>query len=143
VIDLLRNGLTHRWTIRGCQIGIGLIFAAAALAKLGDLDSFSTQIHYFRMVPVPLENLVAVFLPWVELLAGLALLLGIRSRSGAILAAAMMALFTVGVAQALFRGLDFECGCFGTSDGSTVGIRKLAENTGMLLMAVVASLRSR
>ena len=138
------NGLlTHRTTVRVCQVLIGLVFAAAALGKLGDLDSFAKQIHNFRLVPVAIENLVAIFLPWVELLAALALILGVRARAGALLTAAMMAVFTVAVSQAVLRGLDFECGCFGTADGSRIGVLKLAENLVMLAVAVIASLRPR
>jgi uncharacterized membrane protein YphA (DoxX/SURF4 family) len=135
--------LTHRWTVRLCQIGIGLLFAAAALAKLGDLHSFAEEVHNFRMMPVAIENVVAMTLPWIELVAALALILGIRPRSGALVAACMMAVFTVAVGVAMARGLDIECGCFGTADGTRVGLVKLLENSGMLAMAAVGSLRSR
>jgi putative oxidoreductase len=139
----MRALLIHPTTVRVCQVLIGLIFAAAALGKLGDMDSFAQQVHHFRLLPVATENLVAVFLPWVELMAALALILGVRARAGALLTTVMMTLFTVAVLQAVVRGLDFECGCFGTADGSQVGVVKLAENLGMLVVAVIASLRPR
>ncbi len=132
---LLRNG--H--LIRICRVIMGVVFIVAALAKIGDVAAFSTQIHNFRMMPVGLENLVAMTLPWIELLAGLSLLIGIRPRSGGIIVTILMAMFLVMVAVALFRGLDIECGCFGTADGSRVGIKKLAENLGMLILAFIAT----
>jgi hypothetical protein len=135
--------LLHPRVVRGCQIGIGLLFAWAALTKLGDLPSFAVQIHNFRMMPVAVENLVALTLPWVELLAALALIFDVRPRSGAAVVGALLVLFTVGVLVAMGRGLDIECGCFGTSDVTRVGVGKVAQNLGMLLLAWVALQRSR
>jgi uncharacterized membrane protein YphA (DoxX/SURF4 family) len=129
--------------VRVCRIGIGLVMLAAALGKIGDPAAFSTQIHHYRLVPVGAENLLAILLPWVELLAGLSLVLGAHARSGAWLSAAMMAVFTLAVSTAVARGLDIECGCFGTADASHVGGMKLAENLLLTGAALVASLRLR
>lgn len=133
----------HPLTVRLAQIGIGLIFGYAALAKIGDPASFARQVHNFRLVPVPLENLVALTLPWIELLAALALILSIRARGGALLTVAMMAVFTIAVAAAVARGLDIECGCFGTSDAQGVGFTKILENLAMLGVALLALLQPR
>ncbi len=135
--------LTSPWLVGLCRIAVGVVFIAAALAKIGDPGSFATQIHHFRIAPVALENLVAVLLPWVELLTGLALVLQVRPRSGAWLAAAMMAAFTIMVASAMARHLDFECGCFGTADATRVGAKKLLENLALTGAALIASLRAR
>jgi uncharacterized membrane protein YphA (DoxX/SURF4 family) len=141
--ETLNALLRHPATIRSCRIAIGLVFAWAGLAKIGDPASFAAQVHNFRMAPVSFENLVAIFLPWLELLAALALISGLHARAGALVTAAMMAFFTVAVALALFRGLDIECGCFGTADASRVGLNKLLENVGLTVVAAVATLRPR
>jgi uncharacterized membrane protein YphA (DoxX/SURF4 family) len=133
---------SHPRTIRAAQCVIGVLMLWAALAKLGDLRSFALQVHNFRILPLALENLVAMTLPWIELLAGLSLVLGTRPRSGAVVAAGLLSVFTVAVGLAILRGLDFECGCFGTADASRVGVVKLAQNLGMLAVAVVSSVRS-
>jgi uncharacterized membrane protein YphA (DoxX/SURF4 family) len=129
--------------IRLCRVGIGLVMLAAALGKIGDPAAFATQIHHYRLVPIEAENLLAILLPWVELLAGLSLVLGAHARSGAWLSAAMMAVFTLAVTTAVARGLDIECGCFGTSDATHVGGMKLAENLLLTGAALIASLRLR
>lgn len=129
--------------IRLCRIAIGLVMIAAALGKIGDPGAFATQVHHFRLIPVGAENLLAIVLPWVELIAGLALVLGVRARSAAWLSAAMMVVFTLAVSLALARGLDIECGCFGTADASRVGGLKLAENLLLTGAAIIASLRLR
>jgi len=129
--------------IRLCRIAIGLVMLAAALAKIGDPAAFAVQIHHFRLIPTVAHHLLAITLPWVELVAGLALVLGVRARSGAWLAAAMMVVFTLAVSAAVARRLDIECGCFGTADASRVGVKKLLENLALTGLALVGALRSR
>jgi uncharacterized membrane protein YphA (DoxX/SURF4 family) len=135
--------LTSTPVRRGAQIIVGLLFLLAALAKIVDVASLAREVHNFRLVPFWSEHLVAMTLPWVELVAGLALVLGIRPRAGAWVAGALLAGFTVGVALAMARGLNFECGCFGTAGGTRVGWTKLGENLGMLALAALGSLRPK
>lgn len=126
--------------IRTAQVLIGVVFLIAGLAKIGDLGSFASQIHNFRMLPVWSENLLAMTLPWIEVVAAMCLILGQRARAGGALAAVLMFVFIVAVAQAAIRGLDIECGCFGTADGTRVGLEKLLENIGLFALAVISTL---
>jgi len=135
--------LRHPTTVRLAQIVSGIILGWAALAKLGDLPAFAQQVHHFRILPAFAENLIAMTLPWVELMAALSLLLGIRARAGAIVTASLLAIFTLAVIAAVARGLDFECGCFGTSNASRVGLTKVFENLGVLAVALVACMEPR
>jgi putative oxidoreductase len=139
------NGLTrlfrHPGVVLVAQLGIAVVFLAAALGKIGDAGAFARQIHHFRLLPLGLENTLAITLPWIELVAALALLLRFRPRAGAVITAGLMGLFVFVVAAAVARGLDIECGCFGTSDASRVGTAKLIENVGLLALALIASLK--
>lgn len=123
--------------IRSCRVVVGLVLLVAALGKIGDPASLATQVGHFHLVPDASRNLIALTLPWIELLAGLALVLNVRARSGAWLAMALMVVFTLGVAQAMARGLNFECGCFGTADATRVGVKKLLENVALTAVAMV------
>ena len=64
------RALRHPGAIRAAQIVLGILFGWAALAKLADLSAFALQVHNFRLLPIAAENLVAMLLPWVELVAG-------------------------------------------------------------------------
>ena len=139
VIGLLR----HPRVVLVAQVAIALVFVAAALGKISDPGAFAKQIHYFRLVPMGFENTIAIMLPWIELVAALALLMRAQPRSGALVTAGLMVLFVAVVAAALARGLDIECGCFGTSDAGRVGAAKLFENLGLLALAGIASLKPR
>ena len=120
------------------QLVMGVLFLVAALGKLSDLNAFAREVHNFRMLHPAMENVFALTLPWIELIAALSLLLGIRPRSGALVVAVLMSVFTVGVAQAIVRNLDITCGCFGTADAAQVGWKKLGENVGMTALSLVA-----
>lgn len=127
--------------LRILRIAIGLVFVLSALGKIGDLPWFARQVHNFRLVPAWAENAMAMTLPWIELLAGLALVLGAHARAGAVIAFALMVVFTGAVAIAWARGLDFRCGCFGKADASSIGAVKFLENAGLSLLAALASRR--
>lgn len=137
----LRRWLGHPWIVLACQLVVALVFLAAAIAKIGDAGSFAKQIHYFRLVPAGGESLLAMTLPWIELLAALAILLRVQPRAGSVVIAGWMVVFVVAVGAALARGLDIECGCFGTADASRVGAAKLLENLGLLALALIGCLR--
>ena len=135
--------LRHPVLLRLVQVAVGCVFLAAALGKIGDLTAFALQVHNYRLAPVWSEHLIAMTLPWVELLTGLALLLGLQARSGAVIALGLMLVFTAAVASAWARGLDFECGCFGKAVAGKIGAKKFAENAGLTLLAGLALIRPR
>jgi uncharacterized membrane protein YphA (DoxX/SURF4 family) len=137
------RALAHPVVLRVCRLAIGLIFVGSALAKIGDTGALAQQVHNYRLVPLWSENLLAMTLPWIELLAGLSLVLGVRARAGSLVALASLLVFTAAIGVAMTRGLDFECGCFGTADATRIGWVKLAENLGMLVLAAVGTLKPR
>ena len=138
--------LLHPTVRRVAQIVAGLIFLASALAKIADLPGFAGSIHNFHLeplIPMAATNLLAMAIPWIELVAGLALVSGVRPRAGAFVYTALLAVFTLGVVAAMARGLSFDCGCFGKSDAGPIGARKLAENLAMIAVGVVAAVDRR
>lgn len=131
--------LGRPWVVRLARVAIGLVFVVAALGKIGDVSAFAGQIVNYRLMPLGSVNLLAITLPWIELLAGLGLVLGVRPRAGAVIVLVLMAIFTVAVGSAWARGLDFECGCFGKASAAVIGARKFAENVGLTALAAIAA----
>ncbi|MCP3982395.1 MAG: DoxX family membrane protein [bacterium] len=142
-MDGVKRLLQSYWTIRVCQILTGVIFAWAGLAKIGDLPAFASQIHGYGLVPVFSENVLAMTLPWIEVIVALALLLGVRARAAAVVASALMVVFTVAVVIAFAQGKEISCGCFGGQEPKKIDALKLLENFGMTAGALIASLRPR
>src|SRR5216684_3007318 len=71
----MRTLLAHPWLTIRVQIALGVIFIAAALPKIVDPPSFAHMIYNYKLVPAALNNLMALVMPWIELLCGVALVL--------------------------------------------------------------------
>jgi putative oxidoreductase len=114
---------------------LGAIFIFAGVLKIYQPAKFALDIANYRLLPHELINMFAITLPWVEVLAGLFLILGIWLKPSALLVLAMTMMFFFAISSALARGLNIECGCFGTVGGGKVGLSKLAEDTALLCLA--------
>jgi uncharacterized membrane protein YphA (DoxX/SURF4 family) len=107
----------HAWLALAARFYLGAVFLLACAHKILHPESFAVDVATYRILPLWSINLVAVILPWVELAAGLMLVLGFRARAGALMAGGMMSVFLAALASALARGLDMSCGCF-ASEGA-------------------------
>jgi uncharacterized membrane protein YphA (DoxX/SURF4 family) len=137
-----REALTHPWLTIRVQIALGIIFLVAALPKIGDPPSFAHMIYNYRLVPGGLINLSALIMPWLEVLCGLALVLGIWTRPARNLIALLLIVFIVAISINLFRGNAIDCGCFNVADAGKTYEQRINDmrldifrDLGMLLMA--------
>ena len=104
--------LSNKKTIILFRIILGLVFIYASLDKISNPSDFSDLIDNFHISPVLLSNIVALILPWVELLCGLCLIFGCMVRGANVLIFAMLLFFIMILSQAVYRGIDTHCGCF-------------------------------
>jgi len=118
------------------RVGLGAIFVMAAWPKLADPGAFATAVSNYRMLPVPAERVLALVLPPLELLAGVALIVGVLDAGASVVVLGLLVVFTGAIGTALARGLDISCGCFETEGGSKVGLGKVAENLALIAAAV-------
>lgn len=93
--------------------GAGVMLLAAFFKLKGGPFLFSQSIESFEIMPTWGIPFVAHFLPWFEMILGLALLFGVWTRQSAALATATLTVFTIGLASVIARGLNVNCGCFG------------------------------
>ena len=91
---------------------LGVLFVGACLHKIADPSSFAVDIATYDLLPLVLVNLAAITLPWIELAAGLMLIVGWRVRTAVLLVAGMMVAFLAALVWALAHGLNMSCGCF-------------------------------
>lgn len=110
-MTLLRNPWLHR--ILG--VIMGGIFLYAAGSKLVDARPLVTIIWGYRILPAGPINLLAIYMPWVELLAGASLLSGYKRRAAALLASGLLTMFIVALGINAVRGVNVACGCFSAS----------------------------
>lgn len=116
---------------------LGVLFIWAALAKISDLSGFAGEVHNFRIVPLALENLFAMTLPWIEVVAGVALVLNVAPRAATAVLGVLLIVFLIAIVSAIIRDLDIACGCFGTRDAAQTGWVTLLRDIGFLALAVL------
>lgn len=99
------------WTI---YLALGGVFVWAGIAKLMDPNAFLSSILTYEVFPRSLAVAAALFVPYLELCVGFSLATGALRRGGRWLAIGMTVAFTGLLIQAAARGLDADCGCFGS-----------------------------
>lgn len=108
----------------------------AAIPKVLDPPSFAHMVYNYRLAPGGLVNALGLALPWVELFAGAALILGIWKREAAILIGIMLLVFIVAIGVNLARGHAVDCGCFNVTSVGKSREELLADMRGVLIRDV-------
>ena len=131
------NYVSNKYLLLLFRLFVGFIFIYAGIEKISDPSAFSTAIYNYKLLPISLVNFLAITLPWIELTAGLLLLFGIYVKENSSIISILLVIFFIAIAISLARGLNIECGCFGTSSGSKIGLIKLGENLVLILMSSI------
>ncbi|MGQ9672410.1 MAG: MauE/DoxX family redox-associated membrane protein [Candidatus Aminicenantales bacterium] len=105
---------SDRWILYGFRVVVGGVFIWAGVLKIADPLEFAQSIKNYQVFSHNLAFFIALILPWVELISGGLLLLGLLKRSSALLISLLLVGFIGLVGLALLRGIDTSCGCFGS-----------------------------
>jgi len=97
------------------RVAVGVIFIYASIDKIITPAQFARVVYNYHLAPAELVNLVAVIMPWVELICGISLILGIYKEGSLLILGFLLLVFAVSIGINLFRGVDLECGCFTVS----------------------------
>ena len=107
-MDFQRNIV---WRILALIIGALFIYAGAIKAL--DPIGFANDIDNYKILPWFVGVRLAFYLPWLEILCGLALITRRLYLGGLSILTALTSIFIVASIVAKVRGLDITCGCFG------------------------------
>jgi putative oxidoreductase len=105
----------HQWIGMVARVYLGGVFVLASLHKIAHPADFALDVATYDILPLFLVNFMAITLPWLELVSGILMITGYKSRASAWLITGMMVMFLVALAIALSNGLDMSCGCFASS----------------------------
>jgi len=100
------------------RLGLGGVLLYAGYLKAFTPDKSMMAVRAYELLPIWLANIFGVVLPWLEIGAGVLLIIGIAIRYVAIFGSALMITFVIAISQAWARGLSIDCGCFG--DGGAI-----------------------
>jgi putative oxidoreductase len=118
------------------RLVVGFIFITYGTGKIVSPDKFASEIANYALFPEFSLNIIALILPWIELVVGLLLILGLRIKSGSAISGVLMLLFILAIIWAMALGLDINCGC-SSSSPQKVGLPKLLENLGLLALSAL------
>jgi putative oxidoreductase len=134
----------HAWLSLPLRLYLGGVFLVACWHKILHPGIFALDVATYQLLPLELINLQALILPWVELLAGIMLVIGFRTRAAALLINLMMVSFILALAWALWLGLDMGCGCFASEGGDDpISWRTVLRDLAWLLMGLWIMLLDR
>lgn len=138
------------WVTVRVQFVLAAFFFVAGIAKIADPPGFAHEIHNYRLLPDVAVNAMALVLPWLEIVAGVALFLGIAARTSARILGILLAVFIVALSVNLARKHPVDCGCFGTAKVQKTDEQRLtdmkwaiARDVGLLLLVAQILAASR
>jgi uncharacterized membrane protein YphA (DoxX/SURF4 family) len=93
---------------------VGVVDLIAGLVKFPDPAGNVRRVRAFDILPEAIVPTVGHALPTIEIIIGVALILGLLTRLFAVIGALFFLAFIIGIASAWARGLEINCGCFGS-----------------------------
>jgi len=111
----------------------GLVFIWSGWTKAQEPAQFLASVRSFHILPDPFAAWLALALPWLEIFAGLAVITGWLRQGGLLLLNVSLVVFAIALTSAWVRGLDIECGCFGSGKGTTTIADALLRDAALLV----------
>ncbi|HTB15266.1 MAG TPA: MauE/DoxX family redox-associated membrane protein [Bryobacteraceae bacterium] len=109
------------------RLALAAVFLWAAYTKLRDpWMVFAMEIDAMHVVPGGMVDTVARVLPWVELVVGVLLVIGLKMRYVGAVATAVLGCFFGMLVFLYLKGFQGDCGCFGP--GEQLGPKTLARD---------------
>ncbi len=112
MIKQIQSILQNSWLELASRWILGLTFIYASYNKILLPADFAKIIYGYDLFPHALINLIAIILPFLELVVALALICGVYPRSAVLIVNALLVAFIILLSINLIRGHEFNCGCF-------------------------------
>jgi len=125
-----------------CRLILAVIFFYAAIEKIAAPLEFAVAIYNYQLLPDFAVNVLAVILPWLEIIVAICLVAGFQVRGAALISSALFLTFATALTISLVRGLDISCGCFGAASGS-INWLYLGRDLSLLIMSLFVLLYDR
>ncbi len=95
------------------------VFFYSGYIKIREPLQFAVALSGYQLIPESLILPIATYFPWIEILLGIAILIGWKLRYFAAGATALLLFFSLLLAITYLRGIDANCGCFSFDDPIT------------------------
>jgi uncharacterized membrane protein YphA (DoxX/SURF4 family) len=95
------------------RLGLGAVLIYAGAVKIPRPLTSERAVQAYEIFPMDLAGYIGIALPYLEVVLGVLLVLGLFTRVTAAVSTLLMVAFIIGISQAWARGLTIDCGCFG------------------------------
>jgi uncharacterized membrane protein YphA (DoxX/SURF4 family) len=129
------------WISNVARLGLAVVWAWAARAKILDPNGAVLSVRAYRLLPEALVHPVAWGLPFLELAVAVLLAAGVAIRLAAAISTGLLLVFIAGIASAWARGLQIDCGCFSTGGaaahvGASQYLGELLRDAGLAVVSI-------
>jgi uncharacterized membrane protein YphA (DoxX/SURF4 family) len=128
------------WVGLLARLVLGGVLLVAGYLKAFTPDKSQMAVRAYEVLPISLANLLGIILPWLEIGAGLLLILGFAVRYVSIFGTTLMLIFVLAIGQAWARGLSIDCGCFGgggtVAPGETKYLSEILRDLGLAALGI-------
>lgn len=130
--------MSPRWIIGCCRVLLAVVFFLASLHKILFPETFALAVYQYQILPDAWINLIAITLPWIELVAAIAILAPPSYKdAAAFLMLILLGIFALAMSFNILRGLDITCGCFSTGDNADpIGWGNVTRNLGYMFLCI-------
>ncbi|HVP36836.1 MAG TPA: MauE/DoxX family redox-associated membrane protein [Terriglobales bacterium] len=133
----MKELISNKWLVLLFRLIVGITFLYASLDKIVHPDQFARIVYNYKILPGFLINIFAITLPWVELLCGVFLILGLFIEGSSTLISLVLVSFIIALSVNFLRGVDIACGCFTTDpNAKKEGAWLLLRDVALLLMSL-------
>jgi uncharacterized membrane protein YphA (DoxX/SURF4 family) len=119
-VDRLWSHRAHNAIAIPLRVWVGIVFIAAAWHKIVFPAKFALSIATYQILPLQYINLMAIILPWLEIVVGVTLMLGLWTRASALIMVGMNVMFIAALYLAIQNQTQMtSCGCFSADAEAT------------------------
>jgi uncharacterized membrane protein YphA (DoxX/SURF4 family) len=114
--NFTKQNIVNFINLRGTQLIarfiLGGVFIYASLGKIAFPREFANIVIKYRILPEKLAIYFAFLLPWVELILGIFLVIGLYVRESVLALASLLLVFMAAMIIGSLNGTLNSCGCF-------------------------------
>jgi len=130
----MKSLLQNKNVITISRVLFAAVFLFSAILKIYDPVSFLKTVNNYNLLPLTYVNLFVIIIPWIEFVSGLLLLFNFYPKENSVILLSLLFIFTVAVLTAISRGIDINCGCFGSVFLQGTNWLKIFENVILFLI---------
>ncbi len=126
----------HRVLFVIFRLILGAVFLLAGVPKILHPAAFAEALYNYQILPDIFVNIVAVVMPWVEVIVGGLLVVGVWMEGAVLIYNFLVISFTCALAFNLARGLNINCGCFSPTGGEAINMGTILRDVLILCLSL-------